>query len=196
MSTFDASQRWLPRPAGFQSSLSRSSPQACAPLPGLFTNQPQVISGIFFGIAILAAIARTVIRLHLNQRLELDDAFLSLACVCFIATTILLYKMLPDIYLFETLETEPGSVAALIPPVEILQKVVWFENCDSAYLFVTWTAIFLVKASFLAFFRRLINRVGKMVTYWKVVVAITIVVFGFCACIGFIGCPKSGLDAS
>lgn len=103
---------------------------------------------------------------------------------------------MPDIYLFETLETEPGSVAALIPPVEIFQKVVWFENCDSAYLFVTWTAIFLVKASFLAFFRRLINRVGKMVTYWKVVVVITIVVFGFCACIGFIGCPKSGLDAS
>ena len=157
------------------------------------TNVTQVTSGIFFTIAILAAIVRTIIRIRLNQRLELDDGFLSLACVCFIATTILLYKMMADIYLFESLVSQPGSV---VDPLEIFQKVVWFENSDSAYLFVTWTAIFLVKASFLTFFRRLIDRVGKMVTYWKVVVSITIVVFGFCACIGFIACPKSGLLVS
>lgn len=104
--------------------------------------------------------------------------------------------MLPDIYLFENLESEPASLIPLSAELEIFQKVVWFENSDSAYLFVTWTAIFLVKASFLTFFRRLIDRVGRLVTYWKVVVAITIVVFGFCACIGFIGCPKSGINAS
>ena len=140
--------------------------------------------------------ARTVIRVHMNHRLELDDGFLALACVCFVATTILLYKMLPDIYLFEALESEPVSSIPLPEALEVFQKVVWFENSDSAYLFVTWTAIFLVKASFLTFFRHLIDRVGRLVTYWKVVVSITVVVFGFCACIGFIGCPKSGLDAS
>lgn len=151
---------------------------------------------MFFGIAILSATARTAIRVRINHRLELDDGFLALACVCFVATTILLYKMLPDIYLFEALEYEPESLISLSEAVEAFQKVVWFERSDSAYLFVTWSAIFLVKASFLTFFRHLIDRVGRLVTYWKVVVFITVIVFGFCASIGFIGCPKSGLEAS
>lgn len=92
-----------------------------------------------FGVAILAAVTRTAIRIHLKQRLQIDDGFLFLACVCLIATTILLYKMVTDIYFFQSLSSDPSAVAI---PMDIVSRIDWFQKSDSAYLFVTWTAHF------------------------------------------------------
>lgn len=146
-----------------------------------------------FGVAILAAVTRTAIRIHLKQRLQIDDGFLFLACVCLIATTILLYKMVTDIYFFQSLSSDPSAVAI---PMDIVSRIDWFQKSDSAYLFVTWTAIFAVKFSFLAFFRRLIDRLGSIIIYWKVVIGFTASAFAFCVCDGFIACPQRGLSAS
>ena len=152
----------------------------------------QVVSGILFSVSMLAAITRTTIRIRLTERLQIDDGFLFLACICSIATIILLYKSVPDIYLFGILESDPTAIHI---PANIIQDINWLQRSSSAYLFVTWVAIFAVKFSFLAFFRRLISRLENIILYWKVVVGVTAAAFVFCACDGFIDCTKTGISA-
>jgi len=57
----------------------------------------QIITGILFAVAILAATIRTPIRVRLKHHLFLSDAFLILACMALTATTIIMYKGLAGI---------------------------------------------------------------------------------------------------
>ena len=71
----------------------------------------------------------------------------------------------------------------------------WFRRVYQAYFIVSWTALFSVKAAFLAFFRRLTERFGWIATYWKVVAGFTAASWIYCIIDGFIACPKTGTSA-
>lgn len=57
-------------------------------------------------------------------------------------------------------------------------------------LALSWTCIYAVKISFLLFFYRLITRLRRWILAWKIIFAITIVFWAFCASSVFMGCPK------
>ena len=141
---------------------------------------------MLFGVVILSAIVRTLIRLQNKPRLALDDYLLLFSCLCLITSTTLLYKLVPAAYLFEELDFNP-SIAL---PSNFTQLVVFNIKILDAYTFMSWVVIFAVKFCFLSFFRSLIDRVRRMVIYWRFIVGITAVFFGLSLCETFIACPR------
>lgn len=66
-----------------------------------------------------------------------------------------------------------------------------------AFVCLTWTATFAVKASFLALFRVLIRRISRRITiYYWVVVGCTGVTWAFMMAESFIFCSTFGLKSS
>ncbi|KAI9724630.1 MAG: hypothetical protein M1828_003654 [Chrysothrix sp. TS-e1954] len=160
----------------------------------------KVVTGLAFGLAMLAAVVRGAIRVKTRKMPSLDDYILLFACACLIGSTGVLYYGLPYIYFSEalTLSASGGaqSAAAGLDYTEInaiLAKLVLFQKVNWAYLAVSWTAIFSVKFAFLAFFRKLVDRLPRLLLFWKILVGFTSLVFCFAVCDSFIACPKTGL---
>ncbi|KAI9833210.1 MAG: hypothetical protein M1826_000123 [Phylliscum demangeonii] len=136
----------------------------------------KAVSGIMPGLAIIAAVVRTVYRLRSHRRLFVDDLFLWIACVCLTVGTIVLYTMTTDLYLSYT-----GWTLFLAEDFEggVKRGVIYLRRFF-AYASMTWTAIYAVKLSFLFFFRVLVERIRYMTIYWRVVLGSTIVAFCLC----------------
>ncbi len=66
---------------------------------------------------------------------------------------------------------------------------------NHSFLILAWTATFLVKFSFLAFFRQLIWNVAGMRRYYWVVVGLTVLAWMFLITEPFILCSQFGFDS-
>ena len=140
-------------------------------------------TAVFYVTAISAATWRTVIRVRLGQRLEIDDGLLFLAFICLTASTVLLYITISDIYLLEHLVTDPASA---LSHNDSLRKIDWLRDIVIAYEVLSQSAMFAIRFSFLSFFRRLIDRLGRIIYYWRVTVFVTAAIFSFTASSEFI----------
>lgn len=138
--------------------------------------------------------ARTIIRLRINHKLQLDDFFLFFACACCAACMGIVCAEIPDIYFFQDM-VRNMAMAVEVPISELLHKVERFTKMDQAYLVLSWLAIFTVKLSFLFFFRRLADRIHNVIHYWRVVTVFTVIAGLFNACEIFIACPKTGIES-
>ena len=160
----------------------------------------QIVTGLSFGIAITIALARIIIRLHINKHFGLDDWLLLVACVCLSAATGFLFASIPTIYLIEATSLDPlglfGNGGSGITDLDtLLIKINYFAKFNWIYLILTWSTIFAVKFGFLVFFKQLVRGLPSMYRYWKVVVGITAVVYVFSLVDGVIACPHDGLVA-
>ncbi|KAI9831875.1 MAG: hypothetical protein M1826_002907 [Phylliscum demangeonii] len=163
----------------------------------------QAVSGVMFGLAMIAAVVRTGHRLRSHRRLFADDLFLLIACVFLTAGIVVFYQATKDVYL-------PfwSWILLFTKDLQALQKKeVSYQQRVFAFESITWTSIFAVKFAFLFFFRVLVNRIRYMTIYWRVVLGFTIIAFGICVSEAGIECPHfdvaslqcgigSGLDRS
>ena len=133
-------------------------------------------------------------RVRLRQRLELDDGFLLMACICLTAGTVLLFDFMPDIYLLQHLRQDSASVS-MSSRIDVLKRSGWIAAMENAYVALSQVVLYSIKASFLCFFRRLIDRLGTIVIHWRVTASITAISFLFGVCEAFIVCPETGLKA-
>lgn len=134
-------------------------------------------------MAIIAATARSVLQLRTRRRLFADDIFLLLACACLTAATVIFNVTSTNFFL--------GFDGWLLMPPDILKKkMLWFRKMIYIYTFLSWAVIYIVKFSFLCFFKLLIERLRGMLIYWKIVVGVTVVSFGFCVSEQVISCPS------
>ncbi len=154
----------------------------------------QGVAGALYGISIIAAASRTAIKVRKRQPLQTDDIFLFLACACLTASTALIFKLLSSVFLAEAnfVVLDPTSVQ--FPP-NFVRSIVSYQREIYAFLSLSSGTIFSVKFSFLFFFRLLIDRLNGIVTYWKIVVVITIVCFIYSVISFLIACPHLGLSA-
>ncbi len=136
-----------------------------------------------------------MIRVHLRQRLELDDGFLLTACICLTATIVLLFDFMPDLYLLQHLGQDSASVS-MSSRIDVFERVSWIFGMQNAYVTLLQVAIYSIKAFFLSFFRRLIDRLGTIAIYWRVTASITAISLLFSACSTFIACPETGSKLS
>ena len=62
------------------------------------------------------------------------------------------------------------------------------------YLFgvLIWLCVFAVKFCYLFFFRQLIDRLRRIIIYWKITLALTFIACVFNASASFIACPEFG----
>ena len=156
-----------------------------------FDNQ-QGICGLLFGIAVLAAAARTIIRLQTKGHLAFNDVLLFVASMLLIVSAILFYKLVPGAYESNQIEYYPLTV---LPP-DLGPAIVYNTRILNSQTVISWSVIFTVKFCFLSFFRPLIDRVNHMITYWKFVVGMTTIFAIYSGCEIFIICPHVSILSS
>ena len=107
-----------------------------------------------------------MIRLRLQRRLFVDDAFLFLGLICLCASVGLIWRSSYGIFAqteaFDRFDTIAHSTWGL-------------DRFGGVYIIVTYITIYFIKLSFLFFFRILVRRDRKMTIYWWTVLAIIIV---------------------
>ncbi|KAL8630979.1 hypothetical protein Q9189_003327 [Teloschistes chrysophthalmus] len=147
----------------------------------------------FCVLAIIGALARTLIRFRNRQLRVLDDALLLSACICLIAATILLAKGASYLYMVETLQASPELVA-FASLQDISAAVAKIQQNTYPFGVLIWLSVFAVKFCYLSFFRQLIDRLARIVVYWRITLAVTFVACIFNATASFVSCPEFGKD--
>ena len=138
----------------------------------------------------LGALTRLVLQLKFYHRLQLDDWFLIFACICLTTSTVLSYANVGDLYWSQELIYNPSP---LLHPtqehVDVAAHIIAFQTS------LLWTVIFAVKFAYLAFFRRLVDRLRPLIIYWRIIVGISAVSFPICVISIYVSCFKKKLGA-
>ena len=73
-------------------------------------------------------------------------------------------------------------------------RIATFDTrCLWAVSVTAWVTMYAVKFCFLSFFRALVDRLPRLVIYWKFTVVFTALCFPISVCQTFIVCPQLGL---
>ncbi len=132
-------------------------------------------TGVAVSLCFLAF--RGYVRLKIFRRFFLDDILLLSAWLIFLANVILYQVMLPTVYLliqvYEAVDTE--GLAAI--PEDFPAKRDFFFHAYMDSVFVSWCCLWAVKASFLAFFRKLGHNVARQNVLWWCALSITVIGF-------------------
>ena len=143
-------------------------------------------TSLLFALCIISVCARYYIRLAVQKEFGLDDAFLAFGTACLVAAMVVLYINMDNMYFTEAITFAPTRFA--FQPQD-LNRVFDFRKLVTASLILTWVAMMAVKFSFLALFRRLIDRIPPLIKYWRVVVAFNLAVTAYGASVYVIACP-------
>lgn len=120
-------------------------------------------------IALFFVFVRTVIRFRYQKQFFLDDVVLYFGVICLCVAVGLLLQFSEAMYAAEDYVITSAS------GYNRWSELARFQKNSDAYMALTYTTLFLVKFSFLLFFRILVRRVRKMIIYWWTVLAIMIV---------------------
>lgn len=128
----------------------------------------QLTSIILLSIALTFVLARTVIRLRLQKRLFIDDAFLFLGVICLCASVGVIWGIPDGIFADDSLIYDDYHSSYYL-------ITLGSHEGGGLYIILIYITIYFVKLSFLVFFRNLVRRDRKMTIYWWTVLAITFV---------------------
>ena len=148
-----------------------------------------------FIIALTVFAARIFVRLKYSKQLFWDDAWACAAIVCLLAHTIVTHVMLPALYFTVTINNAaeaakksgepqppppgPDDSEAQAQMASILSQIGGYIKLQFAATMLFWTCLWLVKASFLSFFKRLTTNVrGHQIAWWVIVVIVTLSYIG------------------
>lgn len=129
------------------------------------------------GIALAAifTIIKTAIRLHISNRLFIDDLLVYIALTILIVLGVL-YTLVNDT-IFEIILVGMGEMP---PTPEFYARMTFFLKVQFAIIVLFWTALWAVKFSFLMYYKKLfIGLPGNMQKCWWAVS-----IFALCAYIG------------
>ena len=133
-------------------------------------------------------------RIHVRRSLYLDDYIVLAGAMCLCAATGLVYRNCDNYFLGDAMQLDHSLFLKVSPDRtnELLKSSYTYLY---AFLALIWTTIFVVKLSFLAFFKRLIERVTKIQKYYWIVVVITLISWIFLVVEPLILCPHFGYDS-
>ncbi|PWY92220.1 hypothetical protein BO70DRAFT_402066 [Aspergillus heteromorphus CBS 117.55] len=181
--------------AGLPTQLSQAPDPLVGNLGRITLVQYKIITGIFFGIAVLSFLGRIFIRLFTRRRLYIDDGFLSFAFATLCGGTVLGYLRIYIVYLqFAVLQ---GDLAATeIVASDPGQHARQFAY-NLAYIVLLWTTVFAVKWCYLAFFHPLLVGMsrGFVFFYWFTIGASVVAWILSVAVAPVIPCPYVGMTA-
>jgi hypothetical protein len=151
-----------------------------------------VVSWSLFGIAAIFFFLRIGVRLRYSKTLYWDDGFACFAIICLLAHVVVFTVMAPDMFLTLKLEKLAGNKKRQTAPpdmvgmpdmsqmAQISARITRYLKMQFAETFLFWTCLWSVKASFLAFFKRLTNNLKAHIVAWWIIVAITALAFAGC----------------
>lgn len=130
---------------------------------------------------------RYYIRIFVQKQFSIDDGFLVFALCCLICALTIMYTVTVDkMYLAQALVV--GLPGAQIP-ADFLEQVYGFHKWITVTLMLAWCAIMAVKFSFLFLFRKLIDRIPRLIVYWWVVTIFNVAVLGYGVSVYYVACP-------
>ena len=141
---------------------------------------------LLFALCVISVCARYYIRLAVQKEFALDDAFLAFGTACLIAGMVVLYTNINNMYITEAMTYAPTRFPN---SPQDLGRSFEFRKLATASLILTWMAMMAVKFSFLALFRRLIDRIPPLIKYWRVVVLFNLAVTAYGATVYIVACP-------
>ncbi|KAL8637927.1 MAG: hypothetical protein Q9228_004859 [Teloschistes exilis] len=156
----------------------------------------EAVIGATYGFAMIAAIARLMLQFKAHRRFFLDDWLLIFATVCLTTSTVIGYVKVGTLYWSQELNYNEFRVIELISQhVDLAAHINAFQRLYFTYPTVLWLSIFAIKFAYLAFLRRLVDRIKPLIGHWRIVVCITSVSFPVCIISVYVSCDKWGLDA-
>lgn len=135
----------------------------------------------------MSFIARIGARIHTSRSLYLDDYIVLAGVICLCAAAGIVFKNSNNYSLGNAALQDPSL--SNMSPHQIDEL---FKPYKYIYAALIWTTIFAVKFSFLIFFKKLIERVTKIHTYYWIVIVITVISWLFTLVEPFIICPHFG----
>lgn len=124
----------------------------------------------------------------MQKQVSIDDWFLLFAICCLICAVGILFTFLDQMYLAEALLFGLPGVTIALPP-DFIEQTYEYQKLVAVVCILTWCSIISVKFSFLFLFRKLIDRIRPLVIYWRVVVLLNTLVFGYGTSVYIISCP-------
>lgn len=114
-----------------------------------------------------------------------------MACASLIGANVLLWTMIPSLYMadFIYINPTPATLRKLTAEPAYRRRTIWFRKMVTAFSALTWTAIYGVKLCYLLFFHLLVVRITRYLLIWKCIFVTTVILFVFCICCDYIGCP-------
>lgn len=144
----------------------------------------------------ITAMARLMLQFKAHRRFFLDDWLLVFATVCLTTSTVIGYVKVKTLYWSQELNYNEFRIIELISQhVDLAAHMNAFQRLYYTYPTVLWLSIFAIKFAYLAFLRRLVDRIKPLIGHWRIVVCITSVSFPVCIISVYVNCDKWGLDA-
>lgn len=140
---------------------------------------------------------RFYIRVGVQKEFSVDDAFLLGAVCCLICAVVIMYSVTLD-KLYQVQALGAGLPIAMdigFPFEDISLDPSFFQPVYQYLKWITvnqtlaWCSIMAVKFSFLFHFRKLIDRIPPLITYWWCVIAFNVVAWGYGFSTYFLYCP-------
>ena len=107
---------------------------------------------------------RTFFRLRYFHRLYLDDYFLFYAAAATIARDALTLWFQKGLFWRDTYAL--GGLDRPVPAADFAEMGLWYLEMNHVMTTVLYSAVFVVKLSYLVFFRKLIGRVRPLEAWW------------------------------
>jgi hypothetical protein len=123
-----------------------------------------------FGMAFFFYVSRVLIRLKINSKLNLDDIVVTLAISILLAHAIVITVMAGPMY---DILAVAASNGAFVPPANFMERSTFYLRCQFAATCLFWSCVWAVKASFLVFYKTLIDGLKYLPTIWWIIVGIT-----------------------
>ena len=134
-------------------------------------NLYQISTLSLFFLALTAWMTRIAIKARIQSEFGADEGLLLFAIIAFCAATGLFFSFVDQMYLVE---------AAIVGSLKVTPlDNATFHKSSSACLILLWTAVCGVKFSFLALFRKLVDRDCFLTSYWRWVLGLNIVVYAY-----------------
>ena len=159
---------------------------ACPPTRSLGLLTFKVTTSVLFALSLASVFGRFYIRLRVQKQFSIDDVFLIFGTCCLICAVAILFVLMDSMYLTQALTY--GEVDFELPP-DIVTVAYWYRKMSAVSLILSWLTIASVKFCFLALFKKLIDRMPRLITYWWCVVAFNLAVTGYGAAVYILACP-------
>lgn len=117
----------------------------------------------------------------------IDDALLIFGTCCLICGLALLFTVMDTMYMTEALVFGPQDIEI---PSDFPNRVSYYYKLNGACIVLSWFAIMSIKFSFLALFRKLIDRIPFLIIYWWVVVILNIATSAYGVAVTMLVCPS------
>ena len=144
----------------------------------------------------LATISRLSIRFRYQKRLLADDYVLLLGCSTLIGAFTLVNVMYEDIYFDMFIILGPAEqVYQVSTSPGFVKRIFHYQQLAFSAETLCWVTIYSVKISYLLFFRQLLDRLERLMTYWRITLGIVVISGLFCISSIFISCPHFGVSS-